>query len=100
MICCLNIGPEVKHEVLNCFVLKPNLSSRILAALISDLERRTTLPLDRVSRPLWITFEEVSNSLEKRTPLEVASSLHSLADSIMLLSAFPSGIQDRYNKIR
>ena len=43
----------------------------------------------------------VSNSLEeKRTPLDVASSLHSLADSIMLLSAFPSGIQDCYSKIR
>ena len=59
------------------------------------------MPLDRVSRPLWITFEEVNNSLEeKRIPLEVASSLHSLADSIMLLSAFPSGIQDCYSKIR
>ena len=65
-----------------CLVLKTNLCSKILAALISDLGSRTTLLLEEVSSPL----EEVSSSLEeRRVPLEVASSLHSLADSIVLL---------------
>ena len=73
----------VKYENYTLFlVLKTNLCSKILAALISDLGSRTTLLLEDVSRPL----EEVSSSLEeRRVPLEVASSLHSLADSIVLL---------------
>ena len=66
----------VKYENYTLFlVLKTNLCSKILAALISDLGSRTTLLLEDVSSPL----EEVSSSLE------VASSLHSLADSIVLL---------------
>ena len=73
----------VKYENYSLFlVLKTNLCSKILAALISDLGSRTTLLLEEVSSPL----EEVSSSLEeRRVPLEVASSLHSLADSIVLL---------------
>ena len=73
----------VKYENYSLFlVLKTNLCSKILAALISDLGNRTTLLLEDVSSPL----EEVSSSLEeRRVPLEVASSLHSLADSIVLL---------------
>ena len=80
----------VKYENYTLFlVLKTNLCSKILAALISDLGSRTTLLLEDVSSPL----EEVSSSLEerripleeRRVPLEVASSLHSLADSIVLL---------------
>ena len=73
----------VKYEIYKLFlVLKTNLCSKILAALNSDLGSRTTLLLEDVSSPL----EEVSSSLEeRRVPLEVASSLHSLADSIVLL---------------
>ena len=88
----------VKYEICTRFLIwKTNLCSKILAALNSDLGNRTIFLLEEVSSPL----EERRITLELvRTPLEVASSLHSLADSIMLLSAFPSGIQDRYNKIR
>ena len=87
----------VKYEIYTLFlVLKTNLCSKILAALISDLGSRTTLLLEDVSSPLEerrIPLEEVSSSLEevsspleeRRVPLEVASSLHSLADSIVLL---------------
>ena len=66
----------VKYENYTLFlVLKTNLCSKILAALISDLGSRTILLLEDVSSPLE----------ERRVPLEVASSLHSLADSIVLL---------------
>lgn len=73
----------VKYEIYkHFFILKTNLCSKILAALISDLGSRTTLLLEDVSSSL----EEVSSPLEeRRIPLEVASSLHSLADSIVLL---------------
>ena len=66
----------VKDEISNyCLVLITNLCSKILAALTSDLGSRTILLLEEVSSPLE----------ERRVPLEVASSLHSLADSIVLL---------------
>ena len=56
-------------------MLKTDLCSKILAALTSDLGSLTILLVEEVSRPLE----------DKRIPLEVASSLHSLADSITLL---------------
>ena len=62
-------------------VLKTNLCSKTLAALTSDLGSLIIHLLEEVSSPL----EERKIPLEKRVPLEVASSLHSLADSIVLL---------------
>ena len=60
--------------------LKTNLCSKNLAALTSDLDRR--ILLQEVANPL----DEASNSLVLfRTPRQVANSLHSLADSMMLL---------------
>ena len=66
----------IKYEIKTRFLVsQTNLCSKILAALTSDLGSRTILLLEEVSNPLE----------ETRIPLQVASSLHSLADSMVLL---------------